>query len=1332
MAEIEPRRAELALPLVRRGVDSPGEESVEDSAGCCSLLTFTWVGSLISEGYQREKRRCQAAGAEAEGSEAQFALTETDLLFLRQDDVPRALSQSAHNAWHQVSDEAAQRNRRPSLMRALLRAFGRPYVCAAFFKFTYDSLQMAGPYILKDLLNYLSHCSGQEGPETSECSLGKGMLFVVLILISAGCQTAVLHQYFHRCFRTGMRLNASCISLVYGKSLRIASAGGTEETGEEQRTSGEIVNLMAVDSQRLQDAMTYMHTLWSGPYQITITLIFLHWVVGWSMVAGVMVMLLQIPLVTLVARYIRLAQRQLMTIKDQRIKVTNESFGSIRLLKMYGWEDSFESRLDDIREKELKQLRKYQILNIVSSAMWYTAPILTALATFAVYSAFYGNLTPATAFTAVSLFNVLRFPLTMFPNTITSAVEANVSVKRLEKFLSSPEITGRQNDPMGEAVVLHEAELEWPNRTALLRPMTFTVPAPVQGQSRAHLTVVLGAVGTGKSGLLQALIGDLHPVSGTLKTSGSMAYTPQVAWIRNATVKDNIVFNSRFEEDKYLAVLKACCLLPDLETLPNGDQTEIGEKGVNLSGGQKQRISLARAVYSQADLMLLDDPLSAVDSHVARKLMKMFQSPLLAKSSIILCTHHIHAVHAADQIILLSRGAKDKDSTATGEDADDEMLLQAASTSDDGPAAKVAFCGSLPEFREKFPKLAAGGAREGEEPSLTRQTSEDVGQHFVPSKKGDAGQLVQKEEAQVGSVAADVYSTYIQAAGGWCLAITVLVGVLVGQGLQAVAGGWISYWSDHSKAENPHYISSEVGLIGYSTLSLAAFLGIFITSALFRLTALKAARSFHRRLLGTMLRLPMAFFDTTPLGRVLNRFSKDIYTIDEVLQNILYSYLQVVSAVVCTMAVIATATPWFLVVVLPLLLIYRATQNFYIPASRQLKRIESNLRSPIFSHFSETLDGTALIRAFGQQQIFISENMSRVNRNMRAYYSNFSSNRWLAVRLESFGSLITFCAGSLAVLGRHGISAGVAGLSISYALSITQALNWVVRMAADRETSIVSVERVREYLRLELEPPHHCDSDPPPPWPQYGSIEFQNVFLRYRPELPTVLNGLSLQIKAKEKIGICGRTGAGKSSILNVLLRIVDAESGSVKVDDVDIKTLGLHRLRHSITVIPQDPVLFSGTLCFNLDPLSQCSSDAQLWQALERSHLSEHVARLARDANGASGLESVVQEQGKNFSLGQRQQMCLARALLRQNAILLLDEATSAVDRETDALIQNTIKQEFSDHTVLCIAHRISTIMSSDRVCVLDAGKLAEMGPPLELMEKDSRFAKLAQLDAA
>ncbi|CAE8713287.1 unnamed protein product [Polarella glacialis] len=1320
-----------------------GGAALETTAGIWSRITFGWLSPLIAEGYRRELRRASPSEPLLGGDELPAALTEGDLCELRRDDLPQVLSATASRAW---AEEVALPGQERSLRRALRKSFGGPFFAAAGFKFCYDTLQMVGPYILKEVLGYLGRCEEQQTSmvDKGDCNLGEGLFYVSLMSASALVQTALLHQYFQLCFRSGIRANAAAISLIYRKALRTSGPGKRSEgngsspaspanspPASQHRSTGEIVNLMAVDSQRLQDTMTYLHTLWSGPYQIIITLIFLHYVVGWATAAGVVVMLLQIPFVTFVARRIKLAQRALMGIKDERIKLTHEVFGSIRLLKMYGWEDSFEKRLDDIRERELTQLRKYQILNIVSGAVWATAPIITGLATFAVYSALYGRLSPATAFTALSLLNVLRFPLTMFPNMVSSASEAQVALQRIQQFLEGPEVAGRlpppgesgdssltTGPPRAKAVVLDQVQLEWPNGTPLLASTSFSVPAPMPGQERAHLTVVMGTVGAGKSGLLQALIGDVSPVRGILSTSGRIAYSSQVAWTRNATVRDNIIFNSPFNEERYADVLSACQLLPDLEAFPNGEFTEIGEKGVTLSGGQKQRVSLARAVYAGADLLLLDDPLSAVDAEVAKKLLKMLRSKLVSQSSVVLCTHHQGAVKYADQVILLQKSVEAGDSTS-------------------GTVTQMAFCGAADEFVRRFPHLSAPDAGDG----LTRQISpDDVAPEASPKNAAEKGRLVQKEEEFVGSVTGDVYMAYVRAAGGPGLAVAVILGVFLAQALQTGADAWISVWSDHSKPDTDKlYVSSSEGLIVYTCLSFFAFAGVFCTSGLFRISALKAARSFQRMLLQHMLRLPMSFYDTTPLGRVLNRFSKDIYTIDEQLQSSLYSYLQVVIRVFATIIVIAVATPWFLAVIVPLLFVYKQTQSYYIPSSRQLKRIESNLRSPVFSHFSETLDGVSLIRAFGQQPQFLAESTDRVRRNMRAYYLNVSSNRWLAIRLETIGTLIVASAGTLAVLGRSTLSAGTAGLSISYALSVTQALNWVVRMAADRENNIVSVERVREYLRLPLEPPHRLPATDPPvaSWPLEGRVELQEVQLRYRPELPLVLTGLSLTIEPREKLGICGRTGAGKSSVLNVLLRMVEPEAGRVLIDGVDIATLGLHCLRRSITIIPQDPVLFSGTLKFNLDPLAECA-DGDLWQALRRSHLAAHVATLAGSApdgpaSEAACLVAVVEEHGKNFSLGQRQQMCLARALLRSNRILLLDEATSAVDMQTDSLIQGTIRKEFSEHTVLCIAHRISTIMESDRVCVLEGGKLAEIGSPQELMRQEgSRFKTLAMLDAS
>jgi len=704
----------------------------------------------------------------------------------------------------------------------------------------------------------------------------------------------------------------------------------------------------------------------------------------------------------------------------------------------------------------------------------------------------------------------------------------------------------------------------------------------------------------------------------------------------------------------------------------------------------------------------------------------------------VLCTHQLAAIKHADQVILLER-------VSDGETKGDEAPTE-ASTVD----SRVAFCGHPDGFREKYPDMVGevmSRQRSGSSEDMARQKSDDKESKPQP-KSANAGKLVEKETELVGSVSLDVYKTYMRAAGGFGLAFAVLGGIIFGQALQTAADSWVSFWSDHS-AHKPDkiWVSSSVGLAGYATLSITAFFGIFGTSALFRLTALNAARSFHRQLLTRMLHLPMAFYDTTPLGRVLNRFSKDVYAIDEVLQSVLYMYLTTLARVAATLVVIAVATPWFVVIIFPLLWVYRYTQNYYVPSSRQLKRIESTLRSPIFSHFSETLDGVASIRAYGQQSNFIAESTNRVQRNMRAYYLNVSSNRWLAVRLETLGSAIVTAAGLLAIFSRDYLSAGVAGLSISYALSVTQSLNWVVRMTSDRETNIVSVERIREYLHKTPEPPRTRPEDPPAgTWPTEGKIVFNDIKLKYRPELEFVLKGLTLEVQPHEKIGICGRTGAGKSSLLNVLLRIVDPLEGKTIIDDKDIVTLGVHCVRRAITIIPQDPVLFSGTLRFNLDPLEEKGSE-ELWKALRRAHLSAHVQALSANSASSSSenetegrglpsaatdaLDTLVAESGQNFSLGQRQQMCLARALLRSNKILLLDEATSAVDMETDALIQSTIRKEFDTHTVLCIAHRISTVMESDRVCVVDAGKIAEVGNPKVLAQQEgSRFHRLAKLD--
>ncbi|KAM3568437.1 hypothetical protein VYU27_009440, partial [Nannochloropsis oceanica] len=554
-------------------------------------------------------------------------------------------------------------------------------------------------------------------------------------------------------------------------------------------------------------------------------------------------------------------------------------------------------------------------------------------------------------------------------------------------------------------------------------------------------------------------------------------------------------------------------------------------------------------------------------------------------------------------------------------------------------------------------------------------------------------------------------------AGGLLAFFLAVACLWVGQALQIGSNFWLSVWSDEG-------LRAQKGLNIYALLCCFSALAIVCTLLSFTLAGLRAARAFHEGILGCLLRAPMAFFDTTPLGRILNRFSKDTYTVDETLMPSIYMYLQCMTAVLGTIIVIASVNGWFLPAVLPPFLLYYLAQNYYVPSSRELKRLDSVSRSPIFSHFGASLEGTSTIRAFRAQYMFIKDSEKRVDYNLQAYYMYIASNRWLAMRLEFVGACIVSLAGIFSILGRgHGVTAGKGGLSISYALSITQTLNWMVRMTSEVETNIVAVERIQEYSVVPSEAPAQIeDKRPPANWPSEGKIVIKNLCMAYRPGLPLVLRNLTLDIRPGERIGIVGRTGAGKSSLLLALLRLVEAESGSIEVDGLNTREMGTEDLRSRFSIIPQDPVLFTGTVRFNLDPFDQYS-DRDVWTALERAHLAAQVRRLPQ------GLLAEVEEGGKNFSLGERQLLCMARALLRHSQVLLLDEATSAVDAETDRLIQETIRTEFKGATLLTIAHRIFTLVDYNRIAVLDAGTVVEFDAPLTLLKKKGgHFRGLAE----
>ncbi|XP_058451157.1 multidrug resistance-associated protein 1 isoform X4 [Malaya genurostris] len=1218
-----------------------------------------------------------------------------------------------------------------SILPALVKAFGRTFAFGSFLKLAQDLLTFASPQILRLIINFV----GGEEP------LWKGAFYAILLFIVASTQTLFLAQYFNRMFFVGFRIRTALISAIYRKALIISNSA------RKGTTVGEIVNLMAVDAQRFMDLTTYINMLWSAPLQIALALFFLWEILGPSVLAGLAVMIILIPVNGVIANKIKTLQIKQMKNKDERVKLMNEVLSGIKVLKLYAWEPSFEQQILRIRDKEVKVLKSAAYLNAGTSFIWSCAPFLVSLVTFATYVLVDENnvLDATTAFVSLALFNILRFPLSMLPMLISNLVQTSVSVKRINKFLNQEELDPEnvQHDEKESCpLVIENGVFSWGEEETTLKNVNLKI-------EKNQLAAIVGTVGSGKSSILSALLGEMDKISGRVNTIGKIAYVSQQAWIQNATLQDNILFGKPMNLKLYNKVIEACALKPDIEMLPGGDQTEIGEKGINLSGGQKQRVSLARAVYSDTDIYFLDDPLSAVDSHVGKHIFEQVIGPngLLAKKTRVLVTHGITYLPHTDVIFVLKDGEISEsgsyqelmDKKGSFADFLIQHLQEVNEEDEDIDEIKAQLESNVSDeaLKHKLERAISKRSRSGSQSdtgsgneSYSRQASDIGGSNSslrrrTPEKKApeelQKNKLIEQEKAETGSVKWEVYQHYLKSIG-LTLTIATVVLNMIFQAFSIGSNLWLSRWSTDDAAGNDTSVR-DMYLGVYGAFGAGQVLVQFIATLTFALGALLAAKTMHEILLSYVLKWPMALFDITPQGRILNRFSKDVDTVDNVLPQLVRSFLQMLFSVVATLVVITISTPIFSVVIIPIGILYYAVQRFYVATSRQLKRLESVSRSPIYSHFGESIQGAQTIRAYNEQERFIEESESRVDFNQVCYFPSIIANRWLAVRLEMVGNLIILFAALFAVLGRETMSAGLVGLSVSYALQITQTLNWLVRMTSDVETNIVAVERIKEYGETKQEAAWELsNSTLPRDWPEHGRVEFQDFQVRYREGLDLVLKGISFTVEGGQKVGIVGRTGAGKSSLTLALFRIIESSGGKIVIDDQDISKLGLHSLRSRLTIIPQDPVLFSGTLRMNLDPFN-AHSDEDIWKALEHAHLKVFVKGLT------AGINHEVSEGGENLSVGQRQLICLARALLRKTKVLILDEATAAVDLETDDLIQRTIRTEFKECTVLTIAHRLNTIMDSDKVIVLDKGHIKEYAAPNELLQsKSSAFYSMAK----
>nr|XP_037273420.1 multidrug resistance-associated protein 1-like [Rhipicephalus microplus] len=1320
----------------------------ETKASFISAIFFWWFNGMVFLGYKQPLRLNDMWSLDQVNATRNIA-NNFDHFYRRErpPKKPTARRSGSETAGLTSSPEVG-------IMTPLFRTFLPELILLGFHKLAGSLLTFVNPLALDLLIRYMD----------SDDPAWHGTLFSFTMFFASMAESLFNSQYEYRIFLVSMRMRSAMINAIYRKALTLSSSA------KGRFTTGEIVNLMAVDTQRIMEYIQVFNYLWTTPIQVALATYLLWQQLGVATLGGLFVMVSLLPINGWVTMYLRKYQLSIMIQKDRRIKLMNEMLAGIKVLKLYAWETAFQKRVQDLRNVELIYLKKQAYLNAAIVFSFACAPFLVALVSFGVYVTIDSqNILDANkAFVSLTLFNTVRVPLGLLPLIVSNTAMFLVSRDRINSYLRSDDL-----DPMAvqtdanqdEAVKVEDASFAWSRDSpAMLNDITVSVP-------KGSLVAIVGSVGSGKSSLLSAFLGDMIKLKGSVTVSGSLAYSPQQAWIQNESVRNNILFGHKYDKDRYDQVVEACALAPDLAVLPAGDSTEVGEKGINVSGGQKQRISIARAAYSGRDVYLLDDPLSAVDSHVGKHIFDKVIGPkgMLRDKTRVLVTHRLSVLPEVDTVVvmrdgrvsdcgsfqeLLSRGGafsefltqfiKEIEQNEEGFSEEDVELFSAiashttlsspelvryrsarSETSDiDSSAPEDSYLSGSIRRRRKSTYRSSGHESPGGAGSSmvsnvarSKQSLED---------RASKAKLTEEEMAQEGSVKWRVYWDFVKAMGMW-MTLFSIVTFIISHVFNIAGSIWLGLWSndalDLKLATDPAQRNYRLGMYAmYGTVETVFILfgGVWLNLAM-----LRGSRVVHERMLHRVLRAPMAFFDTTPMGRILNRFSKDVDAADVTLpfnaRMLLVQFMRTVVAFV----LITLQTPLFLTAVLPLLLVYYYIQKVYIATSRQLKRLESISRSPIYVHFSETVTGSSSIRAYGVGKRFVDHSDELTDINHSTYFPSIVASRWLATRLEFIGYTIVLIAGLLAVSSRDILSPGMAGLSVSYALTVTLTMNMLVRSTSDTETNLVSVERCLEYTKVTQEAawenPHF---KPDPSWPVTGEVEFQNYSTRYRADLDLVLKGITCDIKPGEKVGIVGRTGAGKSSLTLALFRIIEAAGGCINIDGLDISTLGLYDLRRKLTIIPQDPVLFSGTLRSNLDPFD-AKCEEELWRALEHSHLKDYVATLSE------GLQHEIAEGGENISVGQRQLVCLARALLRKSRILILDEATAAVDMETDDLIQATIRREFADCTIITIAHRLNTILDYDRVIVLDSGEIAESDSPRELMKRESSIFYAMAKDA-
>ena len=1258
------------------------EQCPEVAASWISQLFFCWLSPLFRKGNERP-------------------LIEADIFPLNPIMGSRRLTEGLEYHWKEQL-----KTRKPSLLKAILKQHVREILLFSFCFIIEGLLATTTTYLSTRVVSYFDQ-------ESSTTQVEAFMITGCCVAINLYLNITTSY-FFYRVDRIGACMRIAVTGLVYRKACRLSQAEIAD------KSIGHIITLITNDAQRLDENFNVTSTFFSTPFMLPLAFFMLGEEIGYIPTAiAFATMIIAVPLQLLLGRAVAWLRVKTAPVTDERVKLINEVFTSMKVIKMYGWEMMFKEMIERVRAKEMSYIGLHLIckgLNIACMFSW--GSVLTPMVTSAYMLNSGQVMTMTNTITLISIVLIVRFYLhMMLGHSFIVLAQFFQTVKRIQTFLFCDEVKCFglfEENNVDEQYIKHnmcssievlchtderkltktEASIYMSDVSISLGEMQFTLSNISLEILKGELVAIVGPVGCGKSSLLKAFLGELENESGFYKRPVNAAYVSQEAWIYDGTVEENILFNRPLDNETFERCIEACCLKEDLDQLPNGKYTLVGERGVQLSGGQRARISLARAAYGTEDIIFLDDPLSAVDSKSATHIFRDLIKGNIASRTRVLVTHATQFLSEVDKIIIM----------------DLDII-------DDFKNCRVGRVTHVGTFAE----LSAQGLHLTEEvfaPDMikSRLVEQLTAETKITPKEETCQNKVTKvnEQKKAGSIDKRSYVRFISLGLGYIIFPFFLIFSVIPRALIVIQQEALLEWSRKLAAgefeDEERYEQFET----YVVWACGAVIVLVLQLTLSSLILNHSGKILHERALIATIRSPLGWFDNNPIGLLINRFTKDAYYMDEMFPAMFIEFLNIGVLYSVSLIFVAFASWWSIFGIVPLLILSVLVVRYYTTTSVEIKRIEAIKRSPLFSHVSHTLTGLTTIRASKQVTTYEDIHFRTRDEHTSAWMTNAIAERWLATRLDLLSGIVVavgylFCVG----LGKS-LSPVVAGLAIVYLQSSMIVFQYVIILATTVENLMTSIERIFEFAELPPEPPLYLPGDKQEGTQENdgnGLIEFKSVNMRYSSSGPYVLNNVTFDIRPGEKIGIVGRTGAGKSSLLQALFRMVESE-GDIFVNGTLTRDMGLHKLRCSMSIIPQESLLFAESLRVNLDPFSEFS-DNQIWEVLSDVELKQFVS------SGREGIQMKIQEGGRNLSAGQRQLLCLARALLRNNKIIVIDEATASVDEKTDKLIQKTIREKFVNNTVLTIAHRINTVIDSDRIIVIDNGTIAEIDTPEALLAK-------------